>query len=193
MGIAILVLAVALGVLVGVMLRVASRSAREPAAASVSLGPIYELVNAAAPATGSSTSSERYAAPRWRILVVDENPLIGRSVTRLLDAHEVAMSTSAEAALSQLAVDNEYDAVLYSLSMPGMSGVTFAAAIAERHPELSSRMVFLIDRSATPETRRLLAVSDVRWVTKPFGYAQLATCVSEIAGQRDAAAQAAAS
>ena len=129
-----------------------------------------------------------YVAQRLRILVVDANPFIGRTVTRLLDGHDVAMATSGEAALSALAIDDDRDAVLCALAMPGMSGQQFAAALAQRHPELRARLVFLVNAGATSETRGLLARSDVRCITKPLGYVQLATCVSEIAAQRTAAA-----
>ena len=122
-----------------------------------------------------------YPVQRWRILVVDNNPLIGRCVTRLLDGHDVAMATSGEAALSALAIDDDRDAILCALDMPGMSGPAFAAAIAQRHPALHARIVFLINGSATRETRTLLTQSKVRCVTKPIAYVQLATCVSEVA------------
>jgi CheY-like chemotaxis protein len=124
-----------------------------------------------------------YQVQRLRILVVDDNAFVGHTVTRLLEAHEVATATSGEAALSALARDSRFDAIRYALMMPGMSGVSFAAAVAERHPALRPRMVFLINGSSTPETFRLLAVSNIPWITKPIRYAQLATCISEVAAQ----------
>jgi CheY-like chemotaxis protein len=136
----------------------------------------------------AAPSSKRYAFQRLRILVVDDNPLVGRTIARLLDAHEVTFATSGEAALTALALDHTLDVILCALIMPGMSGVAFAAAIAERYPALSRRMAFVIDGTSTPETRRLLALSDVRWVTKPIGYAQLATCVGQVSAQRDSTA-----
>lgn len=127
--------------------------------------------------------AERYRVQRLRILVVDDNAVVGDTITRLLDAHEVTTAASAQAALSQLAHDPGFDAILYALMMPGMPGVAFAAEIAERHPALRPRVAFLINGSSTPETFRLLALSNVPWVTKPIRYAQLATCISEIAAQ----------
>ncbi len=156
-----------------VVFGIARRGARTPAPAAETLGDEAEAVR-----------PERYAIQRLRILVVDDNPQVGRTVTRLLDGHEVTVATSGDAALSMLALDDKLDAILYALTMPGMSGAAFVAVIAERHPELSRCTAFLIDATATPETRRLLALSDVRWVTKPIGHAQLATCVSAVAALR---------
>jgi CheY-like chemotaxis protein len=138
----------------------------------------------AAPEELAAPRPEGYAVQRLRVLVVDPNPLVGRTVTRLLDAHDVTMATSGEAALSALAVDDELDAILYALGMPGMPGVAFAAALAERHPALRPHLAFLIDEASTPATQRLLALSSARWVTKPISYVQLMTCVSEIAALR---------
>jgi CheY-like chemotaxis protein len=126
-----------------------------------------------------------YAMVSLRVLVVDDDPQVGQAIKRLLAAHEVVPVTSGAAALTTLASDDRFDAILCDFTMPGMSGVALSAAIAERHPELRSRVVFLLDAVTTPETKRLIALSDVRWVGKPVGYVQLANCVSEVAAQRN--------
>jgi len=117
---------------------------------------------------------------RLRILIIDDEPQVGRMIARLMHAHEVTTVTSGEAALATLATDDRFDAILCDLIMPEMSGVKLAAAIADRHGELRSRLAFLAGRNVSPDAKRLLAGGDTRWVTKPVQYAQLASCVSEI-------------
>lgn len=114
-----------------------------------------------------------------RLLIVEEDVLAGQMIARLLRGHEIVVVASASAGLAMLAGDDRFDAVLCALTMSEMSGVAFANALAERHPALRRRMVFLVGRAATPETERLLALSEVRWVTKPVQYAKLAICISE--------------
>lgn len=123
---------------------------------------------------------ERYAVHRHRILVVDSHALAGRAVARMLDDY-VTRTTSGEAALAALARDARYDAILYSLVMPGMSGFAFAAILAERYPALRPRLVFMVNETAVSQA--LHTLTDVPWVAKPFQYAQLATAV-DTAAQR---------
>jgi CheY-like chemotaxis protein len=115
-----------------------------------------------------------------RLLIVDDDVLAGRMVARVMRGHDTTVVTSGRAALALLAADDKFDAILCAMTMMGMSGVGFAANLAERHIALRSRLVFLVSGGATSQTQRLLALSDVRWVTKPVQYAQLAICVSEV-------------
>jgi CheY-like chemotaxis protein len=135
------------------------------------------------PPADAPRQSERYALQRLRILVVDDNPLVGSAIARLLDAHKVTTAPSGQAALTALDLDDNFDAILYAATMRGMPGAAFLTALAGRHPDLRARVALLLG-SATPETLRLLALSEVRWVTKPLRYAQLAVCVSELAALR---------
>jgi CheY-like chemotaxis protein len=124
---------------------------------------------------------------RLRILIVDDEPRVGRMIARLMHAHEVTTVTSGEAALATLATDDQFDAILCDLIMPEMSGVKLAAVIADRHGDLRSRLAFIAGRNLSPDMKRMLAGGDTRWVTKPVQYAELATCVSEIVSATRAA------
>jgi CheY-like chemotaxis protein len=178
------------------------------AAASVASVAAVASVPAAAPVEAvASVARERRAASdaprvygtpppghhsvgRLRILIVDDEPQVGRMIARLMHAHEITTVTSGEAALATLAADDRFDAILCDLIMPEMSGVKLAAAIADRHGDLRSRMAFLAGRNVSPDAKRMLAGGDTRWVTKPVQYAQLAICVSEIVSATRAAGDA---
>jgi len=118
---------------------------------------------------------------RLRILIVDDEPRVGQMIARLMTGHEITTVTSGEAALATLALDDRFDAILCDLVMPGMSGPELADAVAERHRDVRARMVFLTSDPSTPAARQFLTRSEARWVTKPVRYAQLATCISEVA------------
>jgi len=154
------------------------RAARESAAR---LRQVLDAVHTPRPTTIELPApSGPPPVERYRLLIVDDDVRAGRTVARLLGAHDTVVVAGSGAALAGLASDAGFDAILCALTMAGMSGVAFAQAIAERYPALRSRLVFLVSASSTPETQRLLALSEVRWVTKPVQYAKLAICVGEV-------------
>jgi CheY-like chemotaxis protein len=116
---------------------------------------------------------------RLRILIVDDDARAGRVIARLLRDHDTIV-TSGNAALVGLTADDKFDAILCSLTMASMSGISFAATVSANHPALQPRIIFLAGGATTPETQRLLALSDIRWVTKPVQYAPLAICLGEV-------------
>jgi signal transduction histidine kinase len=98
------------------------------------------------------------AAARARILVVDDEPLVGKALARLLSGqHEVVVTTSAPEALARLAGGERFDLVLCDLMMPEMSGMELEARIASAAPAMVGRMVFMTGGAFTPAARAFLA------------------------------------
>jgi len=170
---AILLLGTIITMVLAAVLRIASCGAPRTAPATENRGDDHEPMEPV-----------RHAIRRLRVLVVDSHPFIGRAVARLLAAHEVTTATSAAAALATLALDDGFDAILYAFRMPAMSGAEFAAALAERHPDLRARLVFLINETSRLETESFAAQFQVRCVNKPLAYVPLVNCVSEVAVPR---------
>jgi CheY-like chemotaxis protein len=106
------------------------------------------LVHAMPKTRPASWSGPR--ASRARILVVDDEPLIGRSLRRSLsDADEVVAVTSAAAALARLRRGERYDVVLCDLMMPGMDGIELHRQLCAVLPEEASRIVFITGGAVT--------------------------------------------
>jgi PAS domain S-box-containing protein len=72
-----------------------------------------------------------------RVLVVDDEPVLLRSITKVLRSlgYEVLDAVSAQAALEVLARER-VDLLLSDVTMPGMSGVELAREVALRHPNV---------------------------------------------------------
>ncbi len=73
------------------------------------------------------------------VLVVEDEPLVRRTLVRLLDAlgHTGRSVPDAEQALSVLlARDCDVDLVLSDVEMPGMSGLALREILAEHRPRL---------------------------------------------------------
>lgn len=109
------------------------------------------------------------SAPRARILVVDDEPMIGGAICRTLRReHEVVAVTSAREAYTRLVGGERFDLVLSDVMMPDMSGVELHRELARHSPELAARMVFLTGGAFTAYARSFLQEMQNPLLEKPF-------------------------
>jgi CheY-like chemotaxis protein len=104
-----------------------------------------------------------------RILVVDDEVLVGRAVQRVLGRkHQVEVTDDPRGALRRLEAGEAFDLVLCDMTMPGLSGAELHQRLQEVRPQLAERVVFLTGGAFTPEGRKLLEASANARVDKPF-------------------------
>lgn len=109
-----------------------------------------------------------------RLLVVDDDALVARTLVRQLTGHKVDVVGSGHAALERLAeTGGEYDLVLCDLMMPDMTGMDVYEEVEQRHPELKSRFVFISGGGVTERSRRFLEAHADRVLPKPIDSRQL--------------------
>jgi CheY-like chemotaxis protein len=78
------------------------------------------------------------------VLVVDDDPLVLRSMARLLARDfEVAAARNGREALDLVRAGGTFDAMLCDLMMPELSGIELHALLQEEDPELAKRTVFI--------------------------------------------------
>src|SRR5690349_549103 len=65
-----------------------------------------------------------------RILVVDDQPDVARSIARMLANHETSTETDPRRAVARLAEGERFEIVLIDLNMPRMTGAEVSAALA---------------------------------------------------------------
>jgi PAS domain S-box-containing protein len=119
----------------------------------------------AAASHGARASAERV---RRRVFIVDDEPQLVRVIGRMLDAHEVASTSSPGEALERLRSEPLFDVVLCDLMMPGMTGMQLHDELLRVRPEIAERMVFMTGGAFTPEAREFLARVPNRCLEKPF-------------------------
>lgn len=108
-------------------------------------------------------------AERARVLAIDDDPLVGRAITRVLRGHDVKSVESAADALARLLDPNEhFDLVLCDLMMPGMTGRDLHATLEEQDPDRLDALVFMSGGAFTPELREFAERRDVKIIDKPF-------------------------
>lgn len=139
--------------------------------------PVAELV-AAQPSSPVALKPAR----RARILVVDDDVLLGLAVRRaLVGLHEVEVLSDGRTAVELLCGPEgaSFELVLCDLMMPDFSGVDVHEAVAARAPQVAARMVFMTGGAFTPAARAFVARVPNRTLEKPMGARELREAVRE--------------
>ncbi|MDB4957931.1 MAG: Sensor histidine kinase [Myxococcales bacterium] len=118
-----------------------------------------------------------HAPTGLRLLVIDDEPIVGELIERILDDYVVSTETSARAALERLRSGEGFDRILCDLMMPEVSGMEFYDQLRELAPELLSRVVFLTGGAFTERARSFLERVPNRRLHKPFDVDALRTAI----------------
>jgi CheY-like chemotaxis protein len=122
-------------------------------------------------------------ARRGRVLVVDdEAPLANALRMFLSDEHDVTVATSGREALTLLAKEGAFDAILCDLMMPDVTGVDVYEALAARSPATARRMVFVTGGAFTPRIQEFLEQVTSPRLEKPFDLPKLRSILRELVG-----------
>jgi signal transduction histidine kinase len=106
---------------------------------------------------------------RGRVLVIDDEPLIGRVVrTALSTEHDVEVVVHAAEGLAMLEKGMTFDLILCDLAMPEVSGPAVFEAISQRWPSLLPHLVFMTGGAFTPSLAAFLEKPSIQVLAKPF-------------------------
>jgi two-component system cell cycle sensor histidine kinase/response regulator CckA len=132
-------------------------------------------------AVSPTTAGDPPPSPRGRVLVVDDEPALLRSLRAMLGSdHEVVTASSGHEALEVLRDDARFDVVLTDLMMPSVTGMDLYDAIRRAHPEMERRIVFMTGGAFTPRAREFLATVPNRCMEKPFERSRLLATLGEV-------------
>ena len=123
---------------------------------------------------------------RERVLVIDDEPMIGVMIRRLLAAHcDVLPVTNPREALRRIGAQERFDAILCDLMMPRMNGIEFFAELRALAPDLARRTGFLTGGAVTPQSRKFLQENPDRYLEKPVELGKLRAFVHMLASAGD--------
>ena len=126
-----------------------------------------------APATAISSATRR-----GRILIVDDEEMIIRILTRILaKEHDVVSTVDAREALAMCARGEKFDLILCDLMMPIMTGIELHSEISLLSPEQAQAMIFVTGGAFTDKTRSFLSDIPKEHIEKPFNAANLRAIV----------------
>jgi PAS domain S-box-containing protein len=142
----------------------------------VGVGTTFTVRLPVTPASGG----ERLAAPAShpRVLVVDDDALVLRSLERMLRATcQPTTASSANEAL-QLLATTAFDVVLCDLNLPGLSGMALFEKVS---PALRANLVFVTGGACSDEAQAFLDQQGARVLYKPFTSEEVLSLVRALA------------
>jgi CheY-like chemotaxis protein len=144
-------------------------------------GTMFQVV---LPVSTAHVEPEPAAAPvpaslrRGRIMVVDDDALVGSALRRMLAPdHDVIVTTSARDALTQVQGGARFDIIICDVMMPEMTGVELHAELMKTDPALADRIVFMTGGAFTAGTRDFLQQVRNPRVDKPIDWPALKALV----------------
>jgi CheY-like chemotaxis protein len=147
-------------------------------------GTTFFVTLPAAPPEATNPSPNTPDAPlassAARVLVVDDEPLVRNTLSRMLARdYRITVAHDAADALAMISRGDRFDVILSDVSMAGMSGIELHDAIAITHGDQAQRMVFLSGGAFTGETFDFLRKMSQRHLEKPFALSQLRGLIHE--------------
>lgn len=115
-----------------------------------------------------------------KILVVDDEAAMAKSIAFILRGDEVVQAQTALEALHILDADPSFDAIVCDLMMPHHSGAKLYPMLTEQHPQMTHRVGFVTGGSFTEQTRRFMENTRCPVLLKPFRARDLLDMVASL-------------
>jgi CheY-like chemotaxis protein len=116
--------------------------------------------------------------------LIDDEPLVLRSLRRMLGEHHVDVAQSGSEALKRLMQDRNYDLIFCDLMMPDMDGTILYAELEQGMPDVLDRIVFCSGGAFTARTKAFVEQSTRPFVEKPMTREAFERVVADCCGQR---------
>tara|TARA_R110002096_G_scaffold42143_3_gene113564 strand:- start:44273 stop:45946 length:1674 start_codon:yes stop_codon:yes gene_type:complete len=146
-------------------------------------GTTFLLVLPAADASGPEVSlvheapSRDPAEPALKILVIDDDRAVLRTIRRMLAKQDVCTEDDAKRALA-LCKAEDFDVILCDIMMPSMSGDQFYRELIASQPTLADRVTFMTGGVLTRDTEKFLVETDRPVLQKPLDVEELRAIAS---------------
>jgi len=115
-----------------------------------------------------------------RILVIDDDASIGRTVSRMLEDNDVIYVPDAASAERYFAEEPAFDAVLCDVVMPECSGIELFRRVQEKVAPYSSLWIFMSGGANSERDQKFLEQSDCPFLRKPVSRQRLTAAILDV-------------
>ncbi len=119
---------------------------------------------------------------RRRVLVVDDEPYIGRIIQLKLEdgPYDVELALDGRSALSLLRSQDAIDVILLDIMMPHMSGLEVLAELRQLPHRQDTPVIMLTGKGQEADRERAAALGANDFLTKPFSPKKLLARIDEL-------------
>jgi signal transduction histidine kinase/ActR/RegA family two-component response regulator len=154
--------------------------------------PVCKVASAASPSpkvTLGFHSSSTSAAPKGRILAVEDEPTVAQLIADVLreEGHTVETTLDSQEGLTRLA-RGHYDLVICDLRMPRLDGPAFYDSLVRAGSSMRHRILFITGDTLAPRTLEFLDGNRLPYLIKPFLVEELKLAVRGLLGSQAGAA-----
>jgi len=125
-------------------------------------------------------SERRRGIAEARVLVVDDEPTLARTVAKLLAPHTVEIALGGRAAIGRLSRGERFDAILCDLHMNDGSGIDVYEHLVKTASDLARRMILMTGGAVGERAQSFLLGSGCRVLDKPFDRETLHASLEEV-------------
>jgi signal transduction histidine kinase len=126
------------------------------------------------------------SGPRTRMLVVDDEPAIGRALQRTLRDHlDVVALSSAKEALARIGAGERFEVILCDVMMPEVTGMALHQELTKIAPDQAERMIFVTGGAFTAAAREFLDLVPNPRIDKPVEATNLLAIVAGLVHPHD--------
>jgi PAS domain S-box-containing protein len=131
------------------------------------------------------TASQKSRALRGRVLIVDDEDTVRRTVERILREHQLVSAENARDGLAIIDSGERFDVIFVDMMMPTMTGMDFYETLLAQDPELASRIVFFSGGALSSKMDAFLRLVSNPRIEKPFEAASLLDVVQQMLARID--------
>jgi len=147
---------------------VTSVGGRVEAESTVGAGSRFRVTLPVAVTPPAVAPAPAAAHRRGRVLVVDDDRMVLRTMKRMLVEHDVMCIDDAREALAMTEQGQRFDVIFSDVMMPRMTGIELYERLLASHPEVARRVVFVTGAVIDDRIADFLAVVRNDCLKKPF-------------------------
>lgn len=124
---------------------------------------------------------EQEKLKKKKILIVEDEPIIGLVCTRVLAKHNFAVDVVENGLVAMKKLENNhYDICLSDVRIPEMNGMELYKYLKESFPLLADNTVFMTGDGVSSDIQLFMEQNNAKCILKPFTPEELDSAIGEL-------------